>query len=130
MDHFIHQETDYQAPPESIYEALTVATRFSKMTGGLPTEIDATTGGAFSCFGGMIVGINVECLPGERLVQAWRAASWEPGVYSVVRFELKAHDGGTRVILDHTGYPDDEGDHLSKGWHENYWEPLRSMLSS
>ena len=130
MDHFIHQETDFVASPESIYGVLTDSTKFSEMTGGLPTEIDARVGGAFSCFGGMIVGIYVECLPGERLIQAWRVATWEPGVYSMVRFELQASDCGTRIIMDHTGYPDDEGGHLSKGWSENYWDPLRNLLSS
>ena len=76
----------------------------------------------------MVVGINIECLPGERLVQAWRPASWEPYVYSIVRFELKAHNGGTRVVLDHTGYPENEREHIDKGWRENYWEPMRDLL--
>ena len=131
MDHIIHQETDFEAPSQSIYEVLTTAEKFSELTGGLPTEIDPTTGGTFSLFGGMITGINVECVPGERLVQAWRAGTWEPGVYSIVRFELKPQGrGGTRIILDHTGYPDGEGEHLSTGWHDNYWNPLMKLFSS
>jgi len=38
------------------------------MTGGVPAEIDPKTDGEISLFGGMVVGINIECLPGERLV--------------------------------------------------------------
>jgi|GEM_PF-4725703 hypothetical protein len=68
MNHFIHHEIDYDATPSAIYDVLTDASKFSTLTGGLPTEINPETGGAFSLFSGMIVGINVECSPGERLV--------------------------------------------------------------
>jgi activator of HSP90 ATPase len=131
MTESIHQEIDISTAPTAIYETLIDSAKFSELTGGLPTEIDPKTGGTFSLFGGMITGINVECLPGERLVQAWRAGNWEPGVYSMVRFELKTQDNGeTRVILDHTGYPDGETDHLSSGWHDNYWNPLQKLFSA
>ena len=130
MNHVIHHEIDYEASPDAIYQILTDPGKFSQMTGGAPAEIDPKTGGEFSLFGDMVVGINIECSPGERLVQAWRPVSWEPGVYSMVRFELKAHNGGTRVVLDHTGYPEDEQEHLDKGWHDNYWGPMRDLLRS
>jgi activator of HSP90 ATPase len=125
----IHQEISVAAPSSRIYEALTDGAQFSKMTGGAPAEIDASAGGSFSCFGGMITGRIIECVPGERLVQAWRAKPWEAGVYSIVRFELRSEGKGTRVVLDHTGYPEGQGEHLDKGWHANYWEPLRTLLS-
>jgi activator of HSP90 ATPase len=130
MNHAIHQEVDYDVSPGAIYDVLTHASKFSQMTGGAPAEIDAQNGGAFSLFGGMIVGVNVECVPGERLVQAWRAGNWDPGVYSMVRFELTTNGDGTKVALDHTGYPDGEAEHLSAGWTSNYWDGLRNVLSS
>ena len=126
----IHQEIVYDATPARIYGVLTDAVEFSKMTGGAPSEIDAKAGGAFSCFGGMILGSNIECVPAVRLVQAWRAKDWEPGVYSIVRFDLKPEDRGTRVVLEHTGFPEHQGQNLDDGWHENYWAPLRKMLSA
>ena len=124
----IRQELVFEAKPARIYEVLTSSSEFSKMSGGAPTEIDAKAGGAFSCFGGMILGRNVECSPGERLVQAWRVKTWEPGLYSIVRFELRPEGGTTRVVLEHTGFPDGQGEHLDKGWHANYWEPLKKHL--
>ena len=130
MNTRIHQEVVYEATPARIYRVLTDAGEFSKLTGGAPTEIDAKVGGAFSLFGGMILGSNIECVPGERLVQAWRSGNWEPGVYSIVRFDLKAEDDGTRVVLEHTGFPEDERENLDTGWHSNYWEPMREMLSA
>jgi uncharacterized protein YndB with AHSA1/START domain len=129
MKHRIHQEVVVaSAPPARVYEVLTTASDFSRMSGGAPTEIDARPGGSFSCFGGMILGRNVECVPGERLVQAWRAKTWEEGVYSIARFELRAEGGGTRVVLDHTGFPEGQGEHLDAGWHSNYWQPLLAVL--
>ena len=128
MNHKIHQESVVNAPPDKVYEVLTDSTKFSELTGGAPATIDAKNGGSFSLFGDMIQGINIECIPDERLVQAWRAANWEPGVYSMVKFDLVAEDSGTRVVLDHTAYPDDEGEHLDKGWHSNYWAPMNKMF--
>ncbi len=129
MTERIHQELVFETTPGRIYGVLTDARQFSEMSGGAPTEIDAKPGGAFSCFGGMIQGRNLECAAGERLVQAWRAQPWEPGAYSVVRFELRPDGNKTHLTLDHTGFPEGQADHLDKGWHENYWEPLRKLLA-
>ncbi len=52
----IHQEVMFEASPNRIYEALTDAAQFSKVSGGAPTEITPEAGGSFSCFGGMILG--------------------------------------------------------------------------
>jgi activator of HSP90 ATPase len=130
MNHAIHHEVDFDASPGAIYEVLTDASKFSQMTGDAPAEIDAQNGGVFSLFGGMVSGVNVECLPGERLVQAWRAGNWDPGVYSMVRFELTANGDGTKLTFDHTGFPDGEADHLSDGWTSNYWDGLRKVVSA
>jgi hypothetical protein len=63
-------------------------------------------------------------------VQAWRVKSWEPGVYSIARFELRAEGAGTRLVLDHVGFPEGQAEHLGQGWHANYWEPLRKHLEA
>ena len=64
----------------------------------------------------------------ERVVQAWRAKTWEPGLYSIVRFELRAEGTGTRVSLEHSAYPDAQREHLSAGWKTNYLEPMRRLF--
>jgi len=68
-------------------------------------------------------------IPGQRIVQAWRPQSWDKGVYSIVKFELEERDSQTRVVLDHTGFPEGKFDGLDSGWHERYWEPLRKFLA-
>jgi activator of HSP90 ATPase len=123
----IHQEVDLGASPAQVYEALLDSKRFSGFTGGQTAVIDPKAGGAFSCFGGHIVGRNVELLPHRRIVQAWRAAGWPDGVYSIARFELKSQGTGTHIAFDHTGFPPDQRDHLAAGWEEHYWSGLRSL---
>jgi activator of HSP90 ATPase len=122
----IHQEVSLPAAPSRVYDALLQPEQFSRMTGA-PSEIDPREGGTFSCFGGMIVGRNVELVPGTRVVQAWRAGNWPPGVFSIVRFQLDPEGTGTRLVFDHTGFPSEDAAHLEAGWEANYWKPLREL---
>jgi activator of HSP90 ATPase len=124
----LHQEIEVKATPQRLYEILLDSKQFAAFT-GMPAEIDSKAGGALSMFGGMIVGRNVELIPNQRIVQAWRSAGWGPGVYSVVKFELKPDAEGTMIVLDHTGFPEGGFDHLDPGWSLRYWEPLKKYLS-
>ena len=124
----LHQENSFKASPDRIYAVLLDSKQFTAFT-GLPAEIDPKAGGAFSMFGGLIVGRNVELVPNQRIVQAWRPSHWDPGVYSMVRFELKPQGTETLVILDHTGFPEGQYDHLSDGWNSHYWQPLTKFLA-
>jgi activator of HSP90 ATPase len=124
----LHQEIDLKASPQRVYEILLDSKQFAAFT-GMPAEIDAKVGGAFSMFGGQIVGRNVELVPAARIVQAWRPAQWDPGVYSIVRFELKPQNAGVKVILDHTGFAEGDYDHLFEGWNGHYWQPLTKYLA-
>ena len=121
----IHQEITIKSSPAKIYSALTTSKEFSEVTGA-PADIAADEGGAFSCFGGQITGRNVELNENKMIVQAWRVGGWPEGVYSIVRFTLDNAGDGTKVILDHSGYPDDAAEHLDGGWHKMYWEPLKA----
>jgi activator of HSP90 ATPase len=125
----LHQEIELQATPQRIFDVLLDAKSFAAVT-GMAAQIDPKVGGAFITFGGLIEGRNVELIPGQRIVQAWRPANWDPGVYSVVHFELKAHGTGTTLILDHTGFPEGDFDHLDAGWHARYWEPMKKFLAA
>lgn len=85
-------------------------------------------GGAFSLFGDYIVGRQIELVPDLRIVQAWRVASWAPGVYSVTRCELLERGSATQLVFDHTGFPAGTAQDLASGWYAHYWEPMRKML--
>jgi activator of HSP90 ATPase len=125
---YLHQEIDLKASPQKIYEILLDSKQFAAFT-GMPAEISREPGGAFSMFGGMIVGRNVELVTNQRIVQAWRPASWDPGVYSIVRLELKGDRAQTKLILDHTGFPEGDFAHLDPGWYARYWNPLGKFLT-
>lgn len=129
MSTAIHQEVIFKASPSRIYEVLTNAEQFSAATGGAPAEISPEVGGTFSCFGGHIVGRNVELVPNQRIVQAWRPSRWEEGVYSIVKFELKEQGSETLLIFDHTGIPEGQSEHLAPGWKDNYWTSLEKYLA-
>jgi activator of HSP90 ATPase len=139
----IHQEIAFSAPPERIYETLTIAEKFDRVVqlsaamnsgmkkalGSAPTMIDAQPGGAFSLFGGYVTGRNLELILHARIVQAWRAGSWDPGEYSIARFALVRQGAGSLIVFDHKGFPDAAAAHLAEGWHINYWEPLAKALT-
>lgn len=136
----IHQEVVFNASAKRVYDVLTDAKQFDKVIklsaamqsgmtpAGKPAEISREAGGSFSLFAGYITGRQIELLPNERIVQAWRAGSWDPGIYSIARFVLVEQGSGTKLVFDHTGFPQSEAQHLAEGWKGNYWEPLAKVL--
>jgi activator of HSP90 ATPase len=125
---YLHQEVDVKASRLRIYDVLLDSKQFTTFSGA-PAEINRDPGGTFSMFGGLIVGRNIELVPRERIVQAWRPAAWEPGVYSLVKFELKELGPQTRIVLDHTGFPEGHFRSLDYGWYAHYWEPLKKFVA-
>jgi uncharacterized protein YndB with AHSA1/START domain len=137
----IHQEVTFTASRKRVYAALTDAKQFERVVqlsdakkkmmpaGGPPAQISPDAGGTFSTFGGLIVGRNIELVPDVRIVQAWRPAYWEPGVYSIVKFELADSGTGTLLTLDHKAFPNGDSKSLLDGWNKNYWEPLAKYLA-
>ena len=136
----IHQENTFKGSRKRVYEALTDTGQFDRIIeisgakkstalGTRPTHISAEAGGAFVIFGGHIIGRQIDLVPNQRIIQAWRVVDWEPGVYSIARFELKEQGDGTRIVFDHTGFPKGLGAHLAEGWRLHYWEPLAKFLA-
>ncbi len=105
----IHQEPIFKASRKRVYDALTDTKQFNNVTqlsaamqsgmppGAAPTQISREAGGAFALFGGHIVGRHIELVPNERIVQAWRVATWDPGVYSIAKFALVEQGSGTKL---------------------------------
>jgi activator of HSP90 ATPase len=135
----IHQEVEFGASAARIYHALTDPKLFEELVilsgamqsmalASAPTQITDQPGAAFSLFGGYITGRNVELEPDKRIVQAWRAGSWPPHIYSIASFELIDHPGGCRLVFDHRGFPSEAADSLAKGWQAHYWAPLAKVV--
>ena len=125
----LHQDADFDVAPERVYKALLSSEQFTTFS-GFPAKIDARPGGAFSLFGGQVVGRNIDLVPNRRIVQAWRAVGdWPPGTYSLVRFDLKPKGAGATVALEHTGFREGDYDHLYIGWPSHYWDLMRKFFA-
>ena len=138
----IHQVRVFAAARKLVYEALSVETQFDKvvqLSGVMkadamakmhkPTMLSPQAGGAFALFGGYIVGRQIELVPNELIVQAWRVLSWPRGVYSIARFEFLDQGGSTKLVFDHAAFPKGQAEHLASGWQEHYWDPLAKLLA-
>ena len=131
----IHQEVTFPVSPERVYELLTDGAKFAAAT-GRPASIGGE-GAPFSVFGDYVNGRQIELVPGQRVVQAWRGVDWAPGVYSIVRFTLTRDGAGTKLVLDHDAYPDGQsplypswGEHLSTNWPVFYFEPFATYFAN
>jgi activator of HSP90 ATPase len=130
----IHKEIVVSAEPAKVYDSLLNSEVFSAMTGA-PAQIESAAGGEFSCFGGVITGRNIELVPDQTIVQAWRVKFWPEGEYSIVRFDLAPEQQGARVTLEHKGFPDDLRAHLNGefpegGWDRQYLDPLQQHFAA
>jgi len=123
----IHQEIDFTASPQQLYEALLDSKQFAEFS-GRPAEINREVGGAFSLFKGHIVGRNLELVPDQRIVQAWRRGHVARRHVLHREFELEPQGSGTRLVFDHIGFPEGLHDHLAAGWEENYWSLLKKYF--
>lgn len=128
----IHQDVIFKAARKRVYQALTDEKQFRQVTEfimkGASAQISPEVGGAFSIFGGVILGRHIELVPNERIVQAWREKDWPAGVYSIVKFQLDERGEEAKLVFDHTGFPLGASAHLAPGWWSHYWEPLQKYL--
>jgi hypothetical protein len=67
----IKHRVRFKIPPETIYELLADSCRRSEITGRKAVMSDKV-GGKVSTDAGQVTGVNVDLVPGRRLVQAWR----------------------------------------------------------
>jgi hypothetical protein len=49
-------------------------------------------------------------------IGARRAGKWDPGVYSIVRFDLEDQGPDTRLVFEHSAFPAGEAASLARGW--------------
>ena len=90
----------YEATPAEVWSALTEPASIARWL-ATPVDVDLTAGGAFelALVNGSRIDGRVSALVPERVLELdWRHADEQR---SVVRFELRAEDGGTVLVLDH-----------------------------
>jgi activator of HSP90 ATPase len=117
----------FNAKPRVIYQVLMNSKKHSAFTGA-PAKIDAHVGGKFTAWGPHLRGVTVDLVKNKRIVQAWRAASWPVGHFSIATFELKPVRGGSRLVFTHTGIPAKHARSINGGWKTHYWQPFKQAL--
>ena len=130
----VHQEALIDATPLEVYAYLTDGETFAAATGAA-ARLEAREGTTFSLFDDRIEGRQIELVPGQRVVQAWRFGEahpdvWDPGVYSIVRFTLTAESGRTRFVVDHDAIPTEWREHIASGYPLFYAEPMTRYFAA
>src|SRR5262252_3005796 len=125
----IKQKVRFKASPDAVYELLADSTKRTKVT-GLKASISRKVGGAFTADDGRVSGVNVDLVPGERIVQAWRRKDFPDGIFSMAAVTLTpTPDGGTELVLTHRGVPKWLIDGTEENWRHDYWEKMKTHLA-
>ena len=123
----IRHTVHIQAKPRSIYEPL-MDSKKHRAFSGAPAKISRKIGGTFTAYGAHLSGLNVELVRNKRIVQAWRAANWPKGHYSIATFDLQPAKSGTVLTFSQIGIPAKNASSINQGWKTHYWQPLKKAL--
>ncbi len=126
----IKQRVKFKAAPAVIYDLLADSRKHAELT-GRDAVISDRIGGTFSLGGDEVTGINVDLVPGRRIVRAWRHRKFPEGIFSMAALTMAATaDGGTELVLVHRGVPKDLIPETEQTWRDQYWTKIRSYLSA
>jgi len=129
MSTVIIQTKKFDVSIDRVYKTIADSTEHSAFTGA-PAILSSEPGGAFTTHGGAIEGRILEIVPNERIVQAWRVATWPQGVYSIVSYAFSGDSTSAEITLTHSGLPEEEVGHIAQGWHNQYWEPMAKYFAA
>lgn len=125
----IKQRVRFKAAPAAVYALLADSRKHTAVTGSKAT-ISRKIGGTFSALGNEVSGVNVDLVPGRRIVQAWRHRRFPEGIYSMAAVTLTpTPGGGTELVLTHRGVPKDLIPETERAWRERYWSGIRAYLA-
>ena len=127
MPKAIRQTVTFNASPRAVYEALMDSRKHAAFTGS-PARISRRPGARFTAYGPYLSGVNLELVPGRKIVQLWRSSNWPKFHYSTVTYDLKKVRGGTRLTFTQVGVPDNDYKDKKSGWITHYWQPMKAML--
>ena len=117
------------APPERVFAALTDAAEIKRWS-GQAGSVQALIGGHAEFFDGWVKGAVLAFEPGKRIAFTWLPTEWPAGSKaSIVMCSFDKARGGTRVTLEHTGFPNEEEARSHKGgWKEHFFGPLTAYF--
>jgi len=124
----ISQVVKFHTSSQSIFETLMDSQRVSAFTGSA-AQISSEKGSSFKLFGGSVFGILEDAIPGQRIAQKWRFASWPENHYSQVTIELEDKGGSKCLVkLTQSGVPESDYDRTRIGWEEHFWRRIKGVF--
>lgn len=124
----IKQKVVFKTSPQFVYKML-ASSESQTQWSGKKAKISKKTGGVFSLYNGDFTGLNVELVPGKRIVQAWRSKEFPEGIFSMVTFNLVSRKAtSTELILTHRGVPKELIPGIEEVWRKLYWDKMRKAL--
>jgi activator of HSP90 ATPase len=125
----IQQSAEFKASPATLYDMYMNSAKHSRVTGS-PAKLGRKVGDAFTAFAGSLRGTNLMVVPGELVVQSWRASSWKKADRdSILILTFRKTAFGARVDLVHVNVPEHDHKGVTSGWPKFYWRPWRAHLA-
>jgi activator of HSP90 ATPase len=119
----------FAVPPAVLYAAWLDSAQHSAMTGGA-AECSELPGASFTAWDGYISGQNLELVPHEKIVQAWRTEEFdESDEDSLLTLTLRAVEEGTALTLIHTEIPEGQTQY-AQGWVDHYFLPMKDYFGT
>lgn len=129
--HSILMNVTFKAKPAEVFDALTDSKSILRWS-GQRGKVEAKIGGKFEMFDGWVRGKVLAYQQGKALAYTWHPDDWnteaEP---SIVRYSFSPTKSGTKVVLKHSGFPDERAkkEHHG-GWTEHVFKPLKGFFES
>ena len=124
----IQQTVKLPASPRALFNIYMDARKHAAAVNST-VAISRRVGGTFRAFGGMLRGKMLAIVPGQMIVQAWRASDWRrTDLDSILILTFRRAPGGGRIDLVHANVPDRFTLMIKRGWNTYYWKPWKAYL--
>ncbi len=116
------------AKPNRVMQLLTDPKLIRKWSGS-DAIVENKVGGKFEMFDGWVFGTVLKTGENE-LAYTWKTTDWpEETKPTEVHYLLKEDEAGTKVILHHTGFPnEDEMKSHKSGWTDFFFDPMEDFI--
>jgi activator of HSP90 ATPase len=129
MGKTIRQTVTFAATPKRVYELLMDSKLHAAFTGEA-ASVSAKVDGKVSAYGGYSEAKNRVLVPGQRIVQDWRASDWPEGHWSVAEWTFApAGKAGCKLTFVQRDVPEAEAESIADGWVEYYWDKIKAYLA-
>ena len=128
MAYDLSLEFTLSGKPTRVMQLLTDPVLIRKWSGG-DGVLEKKVGGRFEMFDGWVYGEVLKITDNE-LAYTWKTTDWpEDTKPTEVHYLLKEDEAGTRVILKHTGFPnEDEMKSHKSGWTDFFFDPMEDFI--